>query len=86
MMAIYRYSNEYGQERILDTTSEFIATLFLGPFYLIYKKLWFHVFIFFFLWAVLGEGVSIVWLIYPFLIKGILIKHYLKKDYDLEDI
>jgi hypothetical protein len=55
-----------------------IWCLLFGGFYFIYKRIWTHVIIGF-VAAILTMGIS--WFVYPFFVKQILIKHYLRNGW-----
>lgn len=81
MATLKFYHPETGVVETIETGKAFLATLFFGPLFFIYKKVWLHVFIFIILLSVGDDFAVFVWIFYPFFTKGILVKHYLKKAF-----
>lgn len=66
----------------ISTDLAFLWCILFGCFYLLYKGLWGHAILAFFL---AGVTAGISWLIYPFLAKSLIINHYMKAGYQLEE-
>ena len=65
-----------------DVTYAFWWTLFLGPFYFGYHRIWDHA-ILSMLLGILTSGISV--LIYPFFAEKIIMDHYLKSGWKIKE-